>query len=213
MRLLTPVLTALALALCAAHTLAASSPPAEPATVPLAASSPPAAAEPATAATAQEETVSYGDAKQSLIDRLRLLEPDYDREHAFKALRDVGGGVVARLDQVPDDVVRVFELTGKPPKDDAAQGYVPDRWRARMTLRVRYPVADPDRAEEQIASDLPLITHALIHPAWPAAWHESIESVAPPDLVDLVPLAGDEGPRALVLTVGFDLIYTDTGAA
>ncbi|MCB9553500.1 MAG: hypothetical protein H6705_16785 [Myxococcales bacterium] len=212
MRLLTSGLFALALALCAAPTaIAASSPPTE-AEAAATASSPTAAAETATAS-AQEEPVSYGAAKQSLIDRLRLLEPDFDQEHAFKSLRDVGGGVVARLDEVPDDVVRVFELTGRPPKDDGAQGYVPDRWRTRMTLRVRYPAADPDRAEEQIASDIPLITHALIHPAWPAPWHASIESVSPPDLGELVPLAGEEGPRAFVLVMGFDLIYTDAGAA
>jgi len=157
-----------------------------------------------------EEFAMYPDARASLVERIRLVTPEWDQELPFVA-QDVTGGPIVPIEQLVDDVTRHFELRGGTPGDDGANGYAFDRWRAPMTLLVRYSMANPGRTELQMATDIPRLVHALIHPTWPAAWDESIESVTPPGPPTVTELRNADGPIARLLSLRFDLIYRDAG--
>ncbi len=157
-----------------------------------------------------ELPMSFTAARRSLVERIRRVQPDWDQEHRFIA-DDVDGGPTVPLEQIVDQVTRRFELRSNPPVDDGSAGWAYDRWRASMTLLVRYSTANRARTNLQIASDVPRLTHALIHPSWPAAWDPSIESVTPPGAPVVTELRNDDGPIGVLLALRFDLIYRDAG--
>lgn len=160
----------------------------------------------------QELAVSYPDARASLVERIRLVEPEFDAELPFRALTDLTTGPAVQLEQVVDDVTRLFELRGGTLTDDGVSGWAYDRWRTEMALRVRYPAKDRDRADAQIGRDIPRLVHALIHPSLPIPWHESVETVVPPARPTIAELRGQDGAvSALVLELRFDLVLRDAG--
>lgn len=152
----------------------------------------------------------------SLIERISMVEPDYDRESTFYTLEGADRGPVLELEQVTDEVVRLFEVRGGVPTDDGATGYAFDRWRARFTVRVRYHDADRARVDAMIGSDVPRLVHALTWPVYQAPgaidaheWPDAIESVVPPAFgtATQLPTGG------MLLTLPVDVIYRDSGAA
>lgn len=160
----------------------------------------------------QEIAVSYPAARDSLVERIRLVEPDFDPELPFRALADLSTGPTLDLEQVVDDVTRLFEVRGGLLVDDGVSGWADDRWRTSLTLRVRYPAGDPHRVEAQIGRDIPRLVHALIHPALPIPWHPAIESVVPPGPPTLTDLRGQDGVvLARLLELRFDVILRDAG--
>lgn len=152
----------------------------------------------------------------SLIERITLVEPDYDRESTFYTLEGADLGPALELDQVTDEVVRLFELRAGVPTDDGGSGYAFDRWRVRLTLRVRYHDADRARVDAMVGSDVPRLVHALTQPHYQAPgandahiWHANIDSVIPPNLGTATPLPAG----GVLLTMPVDVIYRDSGAA
>lgn len=152
--------------------------------------------------------MSYPDALDSLIARVQALAPSWDADLPFYTLEDTDAGTVVELEAVPDDVVRLFDVRmAAPPVDAGGAGYGLSRFTVDMELRVRYPAHPRQRSERQIGADVPLLCNALVHPALPLPWHESIDTIEPPGRPTLAELAGPESVRALILSIPFTLHF------
>jgi hypothetical protein len=95
--------------------------------------------------------MSLLDIIDNLTARVQAVTPSWDADLGFHTLD--GDGIGAALETVPDDTVRLFDIDIDAPEDDGASGYVADRFRITLALRVRYPAHDRRRAKLMIASD------------------------------------------------------------
>lgn len=121
------------------------------------------------------------DALDSLIARLAAVVPTHDADLPFFTHEDPASGYVVDVEDVPDEVVRLFDIRiAGLPADADSPGYPLCRWRMELDVRVRYPLTPRQRWDRVIASDAVQIANALIHPGLTPAWHASIVSVEPP---------------------------------
>lgn len=148
--------------------------------------------------------MSYRDAVKGIYALITTVEPGIEPDHTFHHLEADGWSVP--VDEVPDDVMRLFDLRMvTPPIDDGASGYVYTRFRVGMALRVRYSMRARAMAEAMIGDDVARLVNALVHPS---GWHESIQTIPPPGDPSLEELLNEQGvPFALMLTLPFTIIY------
>lgn len=148
----------------------------------------------------------------NLTARVQAVTPSWDADLGFHTLE--GDGVGAELETVPDDVTRLFDLDIESPEDDGASGYVTDRFRITLNLRVRYPAHDKRRAKLIIASDAVRLNQALIHPNYTPAWIDGIEAIQPLGKAVITEITSGEG-RVIALIASWPVVvrYIDAGEA
>lgn len=154
--------------------------------------------------------MSYSDAIDSLIERITKVEVSFDADLTFHTHEDPSSGDVIDIEEIPDNVTRVFDFRmSSAPEDAAGSGYGLHRFKVSMQLRVRYPASPRARVERQIGHDVPRLINALIHPAHPIPWR-SIDTIEPPGRPELLALTTPEGThRALVMRLPFVMHYID----
>lgn len=125
--------------------------------------------------------MSIAAALDSLVARLAAATPTTEADHGFYTLEDPASGFTVDVEDVPDEVVRLFDvrLPGLPADADSP-GWPLCRWRMELDVRVRYPLHPRARWDRVIAADAVTIANALIHPGLAPGWDSSIASVAPP---------------------------------
>lgn len=153
--------------------------------------------------------MSLHEITDNMITRIRSITPTWDVKDGFVCHEDATGFVLP-IEELPDLQMRSFDLRLDPTygiTDDGIGGWVANRWRTRLLLRIVYPLdGDRGRVERIIGSDAVLITRALLALPYP----ESLESVVPPTPPTLTALTGADGrSRALVATYRVELIYTE----
>lgn len=137
-----------------------------------------------------------------------MLDPEWDGDRTFVSLESSGSQL--SLSEIIDPVDRYFEIRlAAPPEDDGASGYVWSRWRASIEVQILYQDhKDRARFDRMIASDVAQITNACIHPALPAPWHSSIDTVEPAGAASLDAIDGPEDrPIGWILSIPLTLIY------
>lgn len=154
--------------------------------------------------------MAFSEAIDSLFARIHATEPRFDADIGFASLEDPESGYVVAVEDIPDPVSRYFDLRlTSLPEDAAKSGYGLSRFKVGLVLRVRYMPHPRARAERQIASDIPLLINALVHPAIPLPWHSSIDTIEPPGRPELQEMRGPETVAALILRLPFVLHYYD----
>lgn len=148
----------------------------------------------------------------NLTARVQAVTPSWDADLGFHTLTDDGIG--APLETAPDDCPRLFDIDIDAPEDDGASGYVTDRFRITLTLRVRYPAHDKRRARLIIASDAVRLNQALIHPNFEPAWIDGIEAIQPLGKATITEITSSEG-RVTALIASWPIVvrYLDAGEA
>lgn len=154
--------------------------------------------------------MSYAQAIDSLISRIVMLTPEWDSDRSFVSLETSSSGSSLDLESLSDPVDRYFDFRLRSlPADDGASGYVWSRWQAAIELRVRYQdPGDRARFDRMVASDVAQLTNGCIHPALPAPWHASIDTVEPDGAASIAPIEGPEDrPLGWIVSIPLTLIY------
>lgn len=130
-------------------------------------------------------------------------------EHPFHTVDGVVEGDVLPVDELPDDVIRQFDIRmTDPPTDDGSSGYPWRRFRVGLELRVRYPVSPRSVMEALIGDDTPRLVNALISPSNWEGDDSVIRTIPPPERPRWENLINDNGaPFARLLVIPFEAVY------
>lgn len=141
--------------------------------------------------------------------RRKVIEatPTVEADAPFFALEDEATGAVVDVEDVPDDVTRLFDfrIDGLP-ADAYEAGHGVHHFTVPMRLRVRYPAGDRQRAFEVMTADAEVLATVLRSPA---GWDASISTVEGPTGGTIAELAAPGAkPHAYVASLPFRLTYT-----
>lgn len=152
--------------------------------------------------------MSLHDIIDNLIERVRSISPIWDKSDSFVCFEDASGFVIP-IDEMTSPKMRAFDIRLDPAfgvTDDGIGGFIANRWRARLNLRVAYPInGDRGRVERIIGSDGVLITRMVMALPYP----EGLESVVPPTPPVLSQLSIGGVPLGLICTYRIEVIYTE----
>lgn len=147
---------------------------------------------------------AFSDALDSLIARIVATAPSFDADLGFHSCVDPASGYDHDLESITDEATRWFDFRVVSwPADAGGSGFNLTRFTVGLELRVRYPSKPRARSDRQSASDTPLLINALIHPAFPLPWHDSIEAI------ETGRATGADVGNALIVRHPFTMHYRD----
>lgn len=119
-------------------------------------------------------------------------------------------GEVVPVDETADETTRQFDIRmTDPPQDDGSSGYVWQRFRVGLELRIRYPISPRSMMEALVGDDTPRLVNALISPPNWEGDDSVIRTIPPPARPRWENLINDNGaPFARLLVIPFEVVYT-----